>query len=33
VVAQLKGVKESHLAAATRENFFRLFTKAVATAP
>ena len=33
VVAQLKGVKESRLAAATRENFFRLFTKAVATAP
>jgi TatD DNase family protein len=31
-VAKLKGVEESRLAAATRENFFRLFTKAAATA-
>jgi TatD DNase family protein len=30
-VAKLKGIEESRLAAATRENFFRLFTKATAT--
>jgi TatD DNase family protein len=32
-VAKLKGVTESRLAAATRENFFRLFTRATVTAP
>jgi TatD DNase family protein len=31
-VAQLKGVEEERLAAATRDNFFRLFTKATSTA-
>ena len=31
-VAELKGVEAEHLAAVTRENFFRLFTKAAATA-
>ena len=32
-VGKLKGVEEAHLIAATRENFFRLFRKATATAP
>jgi TatD DNase family protein len=31
-VGKVKGVEESRLVAATRENFFRLFTKATATA-
>ena len=31
-VAELKGVEPDHLAAITRENFFRLFTRAASTA-
>jgi TatD DNase family protein len=33
LLAELKGVSESELAAATTENFFRLFTKVVRPAP